>query len=293
VRSAKGHTLIELIVIIGILAAVTGLLYAYYNEGYRFFNKSFKFGLLQRDARVTLEDLAERIKHASRDYIFTDDGYAMGVPFPEDALTDKPYIYFAVPNISFDVDATKYAPKPQANKPVQAAGSSWRTLEAVVVNPFKKKKSNLELKAEQGVLNPGAEFSTINSYDYYLYYFAKPKTDVDRGPDPRLTKSAKLKMLVYKNQSTVYTESQTTEWPFMPPELVEEDAPNDKNISKRSYLGHVTREELTPEFSIYKSTVIFDYSGDNNDKLFVIKVNLYDEGSDTRVSFETAVAPRN
>ncbi len=293
VRNKQGHTLVELMVIISILGAVTGLLYAYYNDGYRLFNKSFKFGLLQRNARVALEDLAERIKHASRDYIFTDDGYSPGVPFPEDAILDKPYIYFAVPNISFDIDATKSAPKPIGNKPA-ASDSPWRSLDTTVINPFKKQKSGLEMKSEQGVLNPGAQFSTINSYDYYLYYFAKPKVDVDRGPDPQLSKSAKLKMLVYKNQSTQYTESQAVDWPFMPPELVEADTPDDKNIYKRSYVGYVKREEdLIPEFSLYKSTVIFDYSGSTYDRLFVIKVNLYDEGSDTRVSFETAVAPRN
>ncbi len=289
-RNKKGHTLVELIVIIGILGAVTGLLYAYYNDGYRLFSKSFKFGLLQRDARVALEDLAERIKHASRDYIYTDSSFSPGVPFPEDAMVNKPYLYFAVPNISFDVEIEP--PKP-IKKPVAAETGMWRTIETTVINPFKKQKTGLELKSEQGVLSPGAKYSTIKSYDYYLYYFAAPKIDVDRGPDPRLSKSAKLKVLRYKNQSATYTDSQVNEWPFLPPEIMEEDFPDDKKISKHSYVGHVLREELTPEFSVYKSTVVYDYSGSNYDKLFVMKVNLYDEVSDTRISFETAVAPRN
>lgn len=290
VRKQRGHTLVELIVIIGILGAVTGLLYAYYNDGYRLFNKSFKFGLLQRNARVALEDLAERIKHASRDYIYADSSYSQGVPFPEDAMINKPYVYFAVPNISFDVAIDP--PKP-VKKAVVSETGMWRTLETTVINPFKKQKSGLELKSEQGVLSPGAKYSRIKSYDYYLYYFAAPKVDVDRGPDPRLSKSAKLKVLRYKDQSADYTDSQTDEWPFLPPEIMEEDYPDEKKISKHSYVGNVTREELTSEFSVYKSNVIFDYSGNNYNKLFVIKVNLYDEGSDTKVSFETAVAPRN
>ena len=289
-RNCRGHTLLELIVVISILAVVTGLLYAYYNQGYRFFNKAFSFGLLQRNARTSLEDLAERIKHASRDYIFADDSYSPGVPFPEDAMLDKPYLYFAIPNISFDAEIKH--PK-QVEAPKVADAGPWRVLEIVRVNPFKKQKSNLEQKAEQGILNPGQEFSTIHSYDYYLYYFAAPKSDPEREDGPVLSKSARLRGLQYKDQSAEYTESSSHEWPFMPPELVEEERPDEAKIFKRGYVGHVKRSDVTDEFSVYKSTVVFDYSGSTYDKLFVIKVNLYDERNDTKVSFETAVAPRN
>jgi hypothetical protein len=277
-------------VVVSLLVVVTGLLYGYYNQGYKFFNKAFSFGLLQRNARTSLEDLAERIKHASRDYIYADDGYNPGVPFPEDAMLDKPYLYFAIPNISFDVEIKP--PKP-VEKPAAAQSGPWRMLEVIPINPFKKQKSNLELKADQGVLNPGQEYSTIKSYDYYLYYFAAPKSDPQSEDGPVLTKSARLRVLRYKDQSTTYTEDGGREWPFLPPELVEEESPDDKKISKRGYVGHVKRTDVTDEFSVYKSMVIFDYSGSSYDKLFVIKVNLYDERSDTRVSFETAVAPRN
>ncbi len=290
-RPKHGHTLVELIVIIGMLSIVVGLLYSYYNSGYKFFNKAFNFGLLQRNARVSLEDLSQRIKHASRDYIYTDTSFSQGVPFPSDALIDKPYIYFAVPNIDFDIDRSREQRRAQA-KP-QVADTVWRVIEPIAVNPFKRKKSKLEEKAEQGVLASATKYSTVKSYDYYLYYFAAPKSDPESEYGPLLTKSARLKVLRYKDQSTEYTENQLSDWPFLPPELTEEDIPDQSKIKKSGYVGHVESKDVTPEFSIYKSNVIFDYSGDNYNKLFIIKVNFYDEGSDTRVNFETAVAPRN
>ncbi len=296
-RKAQGHTLIELIVIIGMLAAVTALLYGYYNQGWRFFNKSFSFGLLQRNARVTLEDLADRLRHASRDYIYTDTSYSPGVPFPVDALYDKPYIYFAVPNISFEIDDSREKASKEAAKAREARSnpvtSLWREIKPIVINPLKKEKTAAEQKSEQGLLSASTKYSTVTSYDYYLCYFSAAKSDPETGPDQRFTKSARLRLLRYRNQSTEYTESPGRAWPFLPPELAEEDIPDDKKISKQSYIGLVQREDLGPEFSIYKSTVVFDYSGDNYDKLFLIRVNLYDEQSSTRVSFQTAVAPRN
>lgn len=266
-RRAAGHTLLEMMVVIGLVAIALGLLYNYKTEGWHLYNKTFQFGLLQRNARVALQAMSDNIRQASKNHIFTDDGFSLGVPFPDDALTDKPYIYFAKPNVSIEGSKSE----PASAKP---------------------KDKNTD-KSQMGILSEGKQFSSVDSYDYYLYYFAMPERS--EAEAFQKLRRAKLKLLRIKNQSAFYTDNppDEQEWPFLPPEYVEKVFPDEKNISSTTFMSNVKYETLTPEFDTYKSDFIFDYSGSDYAKLFNIEVHMYHEPSDTYVEFSTAVTPRN
>lgn len=131
---------------------------------------------------------------------------------------------------------------------------------------------------------------TDDPYDYYLYYIAFAK---DRDDNPLLDR-AKLKLLSISNQDGFYTNQNHDRWPVMPPDLLgkayyEEEA----NVHKTGIGADIEYTELSDEFSLYQSEFSFNYYTVNYDNLFKIKVKLIDPVTDSNLSFETAVTPRN
>lgn len=87
----------ELMIAISLIGIVVGMLYLYNNRGWLLFDKGIAYGKLQTDARSILEQMTENLKRSSYDLIYTSTVYNSNVPFPEDFIYGKPYIYFAVP----------------------------------------------------------------------------------------------------------------------------------------------------------------------------------------------------
>ncbi len=85
-----------MMVAISIIGIVIGLLYAYYNSGWRLFNKSFQLGKLQANSRAALEQMSYNLKQTSKELIYTNTNYNINVPLPDDFFYGKPYIYFAL-----------------------------------------------------------------------------------------------------------------------------------------------------------------------------------------------------
>jgi hypothetical protein len=130
----------------------------------------------------------------------------------------------------------------------------------------------------------------IKNYDYYLYYVAKAKNNEDNFSEAR---TAKLKMLLIKNQPVQYTESDV--WPLMPFDAVQGNGlENNPQVSSRGLIDKAEYQDLSPEFSLYDSNLFFDFfNGEDYSNLFRIEVNLVDIKSGTKTHFETAVSPRN
>lgn len=96
-RNFRGYTLLEIMIAISLLAVVIALLYNYYNKGFLLFDKNISYSKLQADSRACLDQIANQIKLSSHDLIYTGKAYNRNVPFPEDVLLNKSYIYFALP----------------------------------------------------------------------------------------------------------------------------------------------------------------------------------------------------
>lgn len=127
-------------------------------------------------------------------------------------------------------------------------------------------------------------------YDYYLYYIAFAK-DHD---DNLLLDRAKLKLLTIPNQDGIYTNDNADRWPVMAPELLGkayyEEEPG---VTKTGIGSFIEFSNLSDEFSLYQSEFSFNYYTINYDHLFKVKVKLVDPKTNSNLSFETAVTPRN
>lgn len=259
-----------------LISVVLALLLFYNGRGTKIFNKSFRVAYLQANARSTLEQMMLNIKQASVDHIFTDRGFNTQVPLPEDAYDNKPYIYFAKPNIS-------------------SAGD----------------KGGLQ----------------VDDYDYWLYYIGRISYEARDERDEKYVAfydgKARLRSMVIRHQSRYYTEDPKKSWPFPPPILalgvnkLPEDYSKEERKEKKnqtftidefgnvisdpnkvqdktttSFLANAEIQDESPEFSAYQSAFFFSFS-EGSDSLFKIRINLVDESSNSKVSFESAVTPRN
>lgn len=297
--------MIELMAIISIIAGLIALLVFYQGRGQKFYNKAFQFGRLQSDAHSALDQMVTNLREANRDYVYTGSGFHANVPLPDEALYDKPYIYFAKPNF--------------------------------VDREFNEEEDELSKIKESSKYG-----RKIVSYDYYLYYFKLvEKRDGDDVVIDYDSKTAKMKLQLIRHQSADYTKSKRGEWPFLPPiiaqgvnflpeEEIDESVIRDLKKSKQAYIdaqkrvakyrgdeyseyyeaeflsdpntyedrrksafvSHVESRSMELEFDRYSSNIFFDYEGGFSN-LFKIKVNMLDELSNTRIRYETAVSPRN
>ena len=62
----------------------------------------------------------------------------------------------------------------------------------------------------------------VTGYDYVLYYYAKPKQDLEEIYSKKKDQRPRyliLKSIKFKSQSKTYTENAEREWPFLPPIL--------------------------------------------------------------------------
>lgn len=127
-------------------------------------------------------------------------------------------------------------------------------------------------------------------YDYYLYYVAYAKDQDDNFVLDR----AKLKLLKIKKQSGFYTNENGHQWPIMPPDLLgRANYEEEEGVTKTGLAADIEYNDLSDEFSLYQSEFSYFYYTVNYENLFKIKVKLIDPASNSNLSFETAVTPRN
>lgn len=256
-RNNQGYSLLELMVVISIIGIVLGLLYSYFNQGWKLYFKAAGFGYTQSQARSSLELLSKHLKEAASDMIFIGSGFNSEVPLPEDFISTKPYIYFVKNNYSGD--------RP-ANEELTEA---------------------INLQKQKSIRNDS------RSYDYMLYYVAEAKSR-DDIQDYSEEEYGQIKALVFKNQSTDYTDINSSKWPFLPKALQENlVANNKKNLFKIGLSSKSKIDEVSPEFSLYKSKLEFDYYNFSKfENIFSIDITLVDTKSDTIIHYTNAVSPR-
>ncbi|MBI1859123.1 MAG: hypothetical protein HYR97_08445 [Candidatus Melainabacteria bacterium] len=85
--------------VIAVLGVVTGLLFAYQDQGWRLFYQSYSRGLSQTKAKLALRILTEDLREANKRRVSIGKGVTYGVPFPDDATANSSYIYFTKPII--------------------------------------------------------------------------------------------------------------------------------------------------------------------------------------------------
>lgn len=96
-RNNKGFSLLETMTVISVLAVVTGLLYGYSEQGWSLFYQSYSRGLSQVKAKLAIRNITEELREANKNRISINGGSYFGVPFPDDAIQNSPYIYFTKP----------------------------------------------------------------------------------------------------------------------------------------------------------------------------------------------------
>ena len=96
-RGTHGYSLIETMAVLAVLGIVLGLLYAYSNNGWRFFYQSYSRGLSQVKARLAVKVLSDDLIDANKRRIAIGRGISFGVPFPDDVKDSSPFIYFTKP----------------------------------------------------------------------------------------------------------------------------------------------------------------------------------------------------
>lgn len=88
--------------VISVLAVVTGLLYGYSEQGWSLFYQSYSRGLSQVKAKLAIRAITEELREANKSRVSINGTSSFGVPFPDDAIQNSPYIYFTKPYIYED-----------------------------------------------------------------------------------------------------------------------------------------------------------------------------------------------
>ncbi len=83
--------------VIAILGIVTGLLYAYSDQGWKLFYQSYSRGLSQVKAKLAIKTISDELREANKERLAVSKGTSFGVPLPDDASDGTPYIYFTKP----------------------------------------------------------------------------------------------------------------------------------------------------------------------------------------------------
>ncbi len=96
-RCANGYSLIETMAVLAVLGIVMGLLYAYSNDGWKFFSQSYSRGLSQIKARLAVKVISDDLIDANKARIEISRGISFGVPLPDDVKDSSPFIYFTKP----------------------------------------------------------------------------------------------------------------------------------------------------------------------------------------------------
>ncbi|MBI3590229.1 MAG: prepilin-type N-terminal cleavage/methylation domain-containing protein [Candidatus Melainabacteria bacterium] len=99
-RNFKGYSLIETMTVIAVLAIVVGLLYAYSDQGWKLFYQSYGRGLSQVKAKLAIKVISDELRESNKDRLVVGQGTSYGVPIPDDAKDNSPYIYFTKPKFN-------------------------------------------------------------------------------------------------------------------------------------------------------------------------------------------------
>lgn len=87
--------------VIAVLAIVTGLLYAYSDQGWKLFYQSYGRGLSQVKAKLAIRIISDELREANKARVFAGSSTSYGVPLPDDAVQSSPFLYFTKP-ITFE-----------------------------------------------------------------------------------------------------------------------------------------------------------------------------------------------
>lgn len=96
-RNYLGYSLIETMTVLAVLGIVTGLLYAYSDQGWKLFYQSYSRGLSQIKAKIAIKVIQEELLEANKSRIAIGRGTTYGAPFPDDIKDSSPFIYFTKP----------------------------------------------------------------------------------------------------------------------------------------------------------------------------------------------------
>ena len=299
-QNCKGYSLIETMAVIAVLGIVTGLLYAYSDEGWKLFYQSYSRGLSQIKARLAIKVMSEELREGNKNRL-TVGTAAYAIPLPDDASYGSPYIYFTKPNIyeeTGDVIAYDYVLYYFA-KPKEK------------IEEFKNNKKKPKEK-EQYLILKSIKF--LNQSKYYTedesktWPFFPPILEIHKSKLPEddvYLESVKQTLQGASSSSGEGTSSgDITQNPLVATstdksqeEFLDYFVALKKQSRNIPISGNFTANSLTDTFSTESVSILFgqDYK---SDKLVKIKVSIQEQPflfslKPAKTEFEIKITPRN
>jgi len=171
------------------------------------------------------------------------------------------------------------------NNMVPLPDDAIKGAEYVYFAKFIPDKSNSEIKG----LKEGINKKTNGHYDYYLAYLA----EVDNKRGAYLSNKARLRIIIFPEQSIEFTDFNEETWPF-PPKI---EAGQEDKIKNFGFLEHFKLENNTPIFSLKNSVLDFSYLNSSDSllskKAVLINIKLLDDKQNVIIEMASTVVPRN
>lgn len=129
---------------------------------------------------------------------------------------------------------------------------------------------------------------TNGHYDYYLVYQAQ----IQNANGSYLSNRAKLKTVVFPDQSIEHTDFNAEDWPFLP--KYENTELN--KIKSSAFLDYLELNNESPVFSFKNSVIDFNYADGSqllDKKLILFRIRMIDEKEKVLIDLSSSVVPRN
>ncbi len=298
----SGYSLIETMTVLAVLGIVMGLLYAYSNDGWKFFFQSYSRGLSQVKARLVVKIVADDLLDANKGRIYIGRGTSYGIPFPDDVKDSSPFIYFTKPVfyestgdvVGYDYVLYYYA-KPKQNPDEIYSQRVRNKVEYLILKSVKFKNQSKtyteDLSKKWPFPPPIVEIykSTLPQDDEFIQSLGQDPTVGSSGALNPDGSSSSLGGIATSSGSGTVTQSNN---------LFTDHFAELKSASRNLPIsGNFTANALTDPFNEEKATFTFgqDYKNDLiiNVKASIEEPPLYLGLMSVMTEFEVKVTPRN
>lgn len=280
-----------------ILGVVVGLLYGYQNQGWKLFYQGYSRNVSHLKAKLALRVLTEDLREANKSRIDIGRGVSYGIPFPDDAYFNSPYIYFTKPVIH---DRTKqvisynyilyYYGNPVMNSKYESLNTQKRESDFLILKNIKfsnqSKTYTEDNEKEWPFLPPILEIymSSLPEDDSYISFL---DSEIDSINNDNLGSE------VQNESETENTQPQ----PNAEGEFIDHFSRLKKDSKNLAVSGNFSKQDLTDPFT--KEEVNFNFGEEyKSAKPISIKVTikenpLFFSSKDAITEFKTLISPRN